>query len=284
MKPEIKYLGSLKVSPKDIIMDDQVIREQSVLDIVKSLRRGTGIINPPTVTRLSNGKLQIVAGRHRVHAAIRVKLKFVLVQVVEADEAGLALIQFDENIVRNHLTPSDAAGLVSQRDAVLTKSGVASKALRDEMIGTEMGMSARSARRLRKWTEVLGFETLAKLAHTSLDSGVQYNALIALDTKTRKELIDKAIAGEDVSAAATHQQNNESEITLRAVSGFPVGLNEFCLGWRKLDKANALRALQWLRTEVGMTYVADDTDSLRNFAPAIQAVDMRAAIEHNNAQ
>jgi ParB-like chromosome segregation protein Spo0J len=216
-------------------------------------------------------------------AAIRAKLKSVPVRVVDSDEAGLALIELDENAVRRHLTPTAEAKLVGKRDALMLKSGVASKALRDKALAAELGVSDRKARRSRTRAKALDSGLLEKLAKTSLRFGVELDALIALDDATRFDLIERAIAGEDVSAKKVRAEMEAREDALLKAKA-PTGLGSFCAEWRKLDKPTALRALEWLRAEVGTTYVADQTDSYDDFAPAFEVIDIKAAIEMNNAQ
>ena len=165
----------------------------------------------------------------------------------------------------------------------MLKSGVASKALRDKAVAAEMGVSDRKARRARTRAKALDNGLLEKLAKTSLRWGVELDALIALDEATRFGLIERAIAGEDVSAKKVRAQMEAREDALLKAKA-PAGLGGFCSEWRKLDKPTALRALEWLRAEVGMTYVANATESYEDFAPAFEVVDMKAAIELNNAQ
>ena len=50
--------------------------------------------------------------------------------------------------------------------------------------------------------EVLGGETLAKIAGTSLDKGIELDALAKLSAKERQVLVDRAAAGEVVTAQA----------------------------------------------------------------------------------
>ena len=64
------------------------------------------------------------------------------------------------------------------------------------------GESVRSVQREIARAEAIGDEALSKVVNTSLDSGVELDALAKLPEPERKVLIDRAVAGEVVTARA----------------------------------------------------------------------------------
>lgn len=62
------------------------------------------------------------------------------------------------------------------------------------------GMTKRAINRMVARAEALGDDTLDKVTNTSLDSGVELDALAKLDAPERAVLVERAAAGEQVSA------------------------------------------------------------------------------------
>jgi ParB family chromosome partitioning protein len=170
MKPQCAYVESIKIDPKNIIMDDQLLNQSTIESIAKSAKT-VGIINAVSVTRNESGKLKIVAGRHRVAAAISAGLSSVHAHVLVGTDATLAQIEIDENVARRHLTPAEESELIRKRDAVLLAAGLSSQAERDKATADAMGRSVRTVRRLRTAAETLGTETIMLLAETSVKAG-----------------------------------------------------------------------------------------------------------------
>jgi hypothetical protein len=83
--------------------------------------------------------------------------------------------------------------------------------------------------------ETLGQETLAKIAHTSLDKGVELDALADLPVGERDTLVDRAAAGEAVSAQAAPN----AAPSAAGKSATVVDLFDFH-GWRCSDEEKAL--------------------------------------------
>ena len=250
---QVEYTETLQVCPADIQTDDQPICAETVEAIASTLRNGGQIINPLTLTRLADGKLKLVAGRHRLAAAIRVNLKAVPARVVAGDDAAIELIEIDENLARRKIAKADEAALICRRDALLVRNGVASKAKRDQMQANGMGISARSVRRSRKRAATLGTDTIQSLQGTSLAFLAELDALCALDETTRKDLIKRALTGEEVRATDAHLQ-----LLLSARNTAPLKVQGFQKAWRALDRNERVEAMQWLRGEVGTEYIEPD--------------------------
>ena len=80
------------------------------------------------------------------------------------------------------------------------------------------GQDKRTTNRAIARADALGEETLAQVANTSLDSGVELDALAKLDAPERAQLIERAVAGEQVSARAqTWEALHPEELEVRQV-------------------------------------------------------------------
>ncbi|MEP6587171.1 MAG: ParB N-terminal domain-containing protein [Polaromonas sp.] len=199
-----------------------------------------GLIQPITVraTSVLAGILtpgfQIVAGHHRVAAARALGWTEIDAMVIDADDHLTAeLIEIDENLCRSELTASQRSGHVKRRkviwealhpepqrfesvfDAIgdLVGKQVAQVAPPVEVAkhghAQEQGFAAETAaitgesksqiNRHVARADALG-DDLPRVTGTSLDKGVELDALAKLPELERSALIDRAEAGEKVSA------------------------------------------------------------------------------------
>jgi hypothetical protein len=83
--------------------------------------------------------------------------------------------------------------------------------------------SERTLRREVRRGEVLGDEVLSKVAGTSLDKGEELDTLTKLSPKKRNELIERAAAGESVSAKVQakqeHREQREAKLGEKVAAG-----------------------------------------------------------------
>ena len=198
--------------------------------------REVGLIQPVTVRSVSamhNGLVQrvfqIVAGHHRVAAARALGWTEIDAIVVKAEgHLEAELIEIDENLVRSELSvaqrahyskrrkeiwealhpepsadygredggeneqPRQIVAPVAKHGHVQPKGFAASTA---EVTGENVRQIQRNVAR----AEAIG-DDLLRLTGTSLDKGVELDALAKLPEPERKELIERAAAGEVVTA------------------------------------------------------------------------------------
>lgn len=190
--------------------------------------KAVGLINPITVRRaqILNGGLaaqgfQTVAGHHRIAAARSLGWTEIDAIIVDAPEFLKAeLIEIDENLCRAELTAAQRAHAIKRRKEIwktlkLGETGgkTFSTCLADgrkagpqheEKFAAETaeasGRSKQSINQQLARAEALGDDALQKVTGTSLDKGVELDALAKLDAPERDDLIERAAAGEDVSA------------------------------------------------------------------------------------
>lgn len=200
----------------------RAVNPAAVAGLVESIRE-IGIINPLRVRpariyedAVSTDGWEITAGVHRHEAAKIIGLEAVPCIVVTDDDLHAELAMIDENLCRAELTPAEAALQTARRKEIYeelhpeAKHGAAGAAARwnadeksasafSEATAEATGRSRRSVQIDAARGEALG-DALADIAGTSLDKGVELDALAKLPADDRKQIIQRAVAGEDVSA------------------------------------------------------------------------------------
>ena len=195
---------------------------------------------------LAEQGFQVVAGHHRVAACRALGWAEIDAIVIEAGEHLQAeLIEIDENLCRSELTNSQRAKAVKRRkeiwealhpvrqrfdsvfDALGTVEGPMTDAEEREQVepvippvakhghaqeksfaaatADASGMTKQAINRHLARAEALG-DDLDKVTGTSLDKGVELDALKAMTPEQRAPLIERAQAGEKVSARAAPAQ------------------------------------------------------------------------------
>lgn len=188
--------------------------------------RDVGLIQPITVRQrsimsggLAEQGFQVVAGHHRVAACRALGWIEIDAIVIDAGEHLQAeLIEIDENLCRSELTNGQRSKAVKRRSEIwealhpVEKGGKTVPTLGgDQNVGfasdtaAAAGMTKRAINQHLARAEALG-EDLDKVIGTSLDKGVELDALKAMPPEQRAPLIERAQAGESVSARNTPKQ------------------------------------------------------------------------------
>lgn len=185
-----------------------------------------GLLNPVIVRKamkIRHGRdaeaWEILAGHHRYEAcAVNLKWAEVPCVVREEDDLRAELIMIDENLCRAELSPAQCAYQTSRRKEIyealhpetvpVTERGGPGRGKTADNLSvvsfatdaaSKTGRDERTVRRDAARGEALG-ETLKDIAGTSLDKGVELDALAKLDPDQRAEVIDKVKRGEIKSA------------------------------------------------------------------------------------
>lgn len=239
-------------------------------------------VTPTTVLHgIAEPGWRIVAGHHRV-AAVRALGWTEVDAIVIDNERNLQneLVEIDENLCRAELTATQRTAYTKRRKQIwealhpvktdmmsdlgekigqeqFSESGQSLPTLSKSKTGRgnvqfaaatakATGQAKRTTNLALHRAEALGDAALTKIAGTSLDSGVQMDALIQLPVEQRETLIDRAAAGEKVSAKqdaaqatapATAAQTRKTQASVasairRALRGV---LNEFdCMAVEEL--------------------------------------------------
>jgi hypothetical protein len=144
--------------------------------------------------------------------------------VVEADDLERELIAIDENFVSTSLSPAEEAIALGRRKEIHEALNGRAKSKGAHAANAKMGNSCdatakmaeafttiaarvldRSERQVQRIVEraSLGADDLARIAGTSLDSGTEIDLLLKLTPEERAQFIDRAAAGEIVSAVSS---------------------------------------------------------------------------------
>ena len=198
----------------------------SEVDKLSASIKEVGLIQPITVreTVVLHGTAekgwQIIAGHHRV-AACRA-LGWTEIDAIVIDDAShlqSELMEIDENLCRAELTASQRTGYTKRRKQIwealhpveIAVAHVAPPQSESPMARPQTqgfaaataeatGQSKATTNRAIARADALGDEALTKVTNTSLDSGVELDALAKMPAPERTELIERAAAGEQVSA------------------------------------------------------------------------------------
>lgn len=185
-----------------------------------------GLIQPITVREAvvvrgtAEQGWQIVAGHHRVAACRALGWAEIDALVVEGlEHLQSELMEIDENLCRAELTASQRTSYTKRRkqiwealhpeeirvaQAAPVEIGYGKPPVRPTGFASataeSTGQSKATTNRAIARAEALGDDTLTKVVNTSLDSGVELDALAKLDAPERAQLVERAAAGEKVSA------------------------------------------------------------------------------------
>jgi hypothetical protein len=203
---------------------------ETVNAMAKSLS-DVGLINPITVVaaKVYDNSIfvdgfRVVAGNHRVAAARALGWQEIDAFVIaDDDRLENELREIDENLCRAELTPAQRAYAIKRRkeiwEARSPNSGKTFSTIEPRTPGRPKefaadtaavtGQTKQSINQHVSRAEALG-DDLLEVTGTSLDKGVELDALKAMPEPERKELIQKAKAGEKVTA------RKQQEAPLRA--------------------------------------------------------------------
>ncbi|OAB84660.1 hypothetical protein A4G21_16205 [Brucella intermedia] len=195
-----------------------------VAEIAKSIAE-VGLMNPPAVCirdeivmddgELCDGVAVLIYGRHRLAALKMNGEEYVECVVHDVDDLHAELMEIDENLARSELSPAEEAAHIARRKAIYeeihpeTKHGGnqspsgkffhTDKASFVQETASASGKTDRAIRMAAARGRVLGHD-IQRIVGTSLDKGVEMDALIGLPDEERENLISRAERGEKVSA------------------------------------------------------------------------------------
>jgi ParB family transcriptional regulator, chromosome partitioning protein len=197
------------------------IDAKKVADLAASIK-DVGLINPISVRAGVHHRgttpfdaFDIIAGHHRYRAVCTLKWATVPCIVLDLDDLHAELAEIDENLMRSELTATQEAGAIWRRKRIYeqlhpeTKAGVAGGTARQGAANDKLsfadatadatGKDKRTIERAAARGKALG-DDLRAVEGTSLDKGVELNALAKMPAADRQHVIQRAVAGEQVSA------------------------------------------------------------------------------------
>jgi N6-adenosine-specific RNA methylase IME4 len=214
--------------------------ETTVAEIAKSIDE-IGLTNPISVRRMEGGRPYLIAGRQRLEAHKKLKRETIRVIVFDDDDLKAKLRELDENLCRAELTPAEEDAAHHERkqtyealhpetkpNVIAGKAGgrgrakIASAETASAIGGytaTAAKATGKSKRKIQKQVRsgaVLGGTTLAKIKGTSLDKREELDALVEINgsadagPKVVAKLVERAAAGEKVSAKTENGKQKRS--------------------------------------------------------------------------
>ena len=170
-------------------------REEELKELAESLKNN-GLVQPPTVRRLSSGKYELIAGERRLRAAQFAGWTKIRVTLVEADDQTAAVMTTTENIQRADLNPIEEA--VSYRTLQdkfnLTQQEVAEK------VGKGRATVANATRLLELPDEV------KQLISTNLLSVGHAKVLLSVDDEKERILLARDCVNDQLTVRALEKK------------------------------------------------------------------------------
>lgn len=176
------------------------------------------LVKPAEINSLGKPGYRLIAGAHRVAAARNLGWTEIEARVIEGLRyLETELIEIDENLIRAELSPAQRAAAIKRRREIWealhpenssgtncsTGIGYGKPPPRPQQFAADTaqaaGMTKQDINRHLSRADALGPD-LAAVAGTSLDKGVELDALKAMPPEQRAPLIARAQAGEPVSA------------------------------------------------------------------------------------
>jgi ParB-like chromosome segregation protein Spo0J len=210
------------------------------VDLLAASIKELGLIQPITasvsvdISGIAEPGWQIVSGHHRVAACRALGWTEIDAIIIDKQEhLQTELIEIDENLCRAELTASQRTAFTKRRKQIwealhpveqvahvappVAKHGHAQEKSFAAATAESTGQSKATTNRAIARADALGDEALTKVANTSLDSGVELDALAKLDAPERAVLIERAVAGEQVSARTQNTPVKSSSAPARAL-------------------------------------------------------------------
>lgn len=202
---------------------------ENVASIAESIKE-VGLANPPAVRIVESmmidgeeelGVPVLIHGRHRLEALKALGVTEVDCLVHNIDERDARIMEIDENLRRADLTSAEEIAQTTEREELWREKHGSPKAVggrasavaqgrevkvasADSAFATDTakatGKSVRTVQATVKRGKDIGRETAEKIIGTTLDKQVEIDALAALSEDERNDLVERAAAGEKVSA------------------------------------------------------------------------------------
>lgn len=168
--------------------------EKTLVELAQSIQ-SVGLLQPPLVRPLSNGRFEIVAGERRVRAAKLAGLKEIPVYIQEQDDLKKGLSALIENLQRENLNPIDTALALKEltEEFQLTHQKIA------EMLGLNRASLSNLIRLLN-----LSPHIQQALKKQQITQG-HAKALLSLDSLDKREALLHRILRDDLSVRETER-------------------------------------------------------------------------------
>jgi hypothetical protein len=247
MKPEQERDQPRWSAPEYVTLESIVVVEHGrlpideavVKDIMATISGGDVSALPPVHLwrKQPGGNPFLVAGRNRLEVHKRCGREVIIARVITGETPDIVravqLIEIDENLNRREMSPALRRSLTKQRKALYeeehpqTKRGSAGGRAKAgngaqsqnatkqtpafiDAHAKQTGRHRATIAREMSEAEKIGDDVMKKIVGTSLDKQSEITALAAMDEHERQAIVDRAVAGEKVSAAKAQNARGPS--------------------------------------------------------------------------
>ncbi len=210
----VSIMKSAKIPLADIVIPENRLRrlDEAALPALMDSIQEVGLRTPISVQRRGRNVVLIV-GLHRLEAMRKLEKKEIDAVFVDLTEAECELWEIDENLARSELSPAERTACTTRRVELVEQRYRATCPISPEpeqQPGRKTGVSeaakqtGRDPSKVRKDVRnATAIPNLAEVAGTSLDKGVEIDALAKLPVEQQAALIARAKTGEVVTARVT---------------------------------------------------------------------------------
>lgn len=182
--------------------------EEALNDLAVSIKE-QGVIQPITVRKADNDKLQLIAGERRLKAAKMAGLTDIPAYIISADDSAMLEMAIVENIQRENLNPIETA--LGYKQLVETFK------LTQEMLSERLGKSRSYITNMLRLLK-LPAEIQIGLRQESISTG-HAKALLALDDPKAQMEVFQKIVTDELSVRQT--ENIIKSLTDNSTDGLP---------------------------------------------------------------
>ena len=173
--------------------------------------RTNGQMTPIEVRRNDAGEFVLVAGAHRLAAALLAEMDQIAASIIDSDKDQARLREIDENLCRRDLTELDRAAFLAERKVVWAKLNPEAIVFKNkksrtnlstigtfaEEVAERLGLSRRSIDRAINRHNALAAEVRATLAHSRwADNGSVLDGIAKLAPEDQRKVAE-ALTRED---------------------------------------------------------------------------------------
>jgi len=200
---------------------------RGVVNALAESMKAQGILQPIILRPSEATGFILIAGHHRLEAARALGWHSILARVIEGLEADSALLaEIDENLVRADLSPAERALHIGRRKQIYERAhpetvhgavgrGGKSRKLcdtKERFTKDTAKKTGQSERKVQLDAARAKLDVLADIVGTSLDKGAEIDALAKLLPAHQRNLVDRAKAGEKVSAKVEAKRERRARL------------------------------------------------------------------------
>jgi hypothetical protein len=266
----------------------RALQPDKVNALAESMQAPQGLLQAIGVRPYPAPPYCIIFGVHRLEAAKMLGWATIAATVLNGIDADQAeLVEIDENLCRAELGPAEEAAHLAARKAIYlrlypeTRRGGDRSKSQDETLvpaflddtATKTGKGRATV--ARKTARGERINDVKSLAGTSLDTGIELDALSKLSKSEQYELIARAKAGEQISAAAViaEQQLRNVERNADFAAEAPLTVSPLPTDPYSRESLQALSATERAQIATNL-FAACTNDEIRAVLPAKVIADL----------